>query len=277
MYWIFMENKKNIATAWFEEIRNKICSVFEDIEASSGSNARFERKAWERPGGGGGMMAIMRGKVFEKVGVNVSTVSGEFDQRFAKEIPGADENPSFWASGISLVTHMHNPHVPTVHMNTRMIMTSRLWFGGGADLTPTLPYEEDTLDFHNSMKHACDKFDPEYYQNFKEECDNYFYLSHRKEPRGVGGIFYDYMNTGDWEKDFSFTQEVGKSFIDVYPRIVLRNMNKAWSKEEKAKQLEKRGRYVEFNLIYDRGTRFGLMTGGNTEAILMSLPPEATW
>jgi coproporphyrinogen III oxidase len=269
--------KKEKAATWFEDLRNDICQAFEDIESSVGSAAKFERKAWERPGGGGGITALMRGEVFEKVGVNVSLVSGKFEERFAREIPGAEKDPSFWASGISLVAHMKNPHVPAVHMNTRMIVTSKLWFGGGADLTPTLPYDEDTQDFHQAFAAACNQFNPYYYRKFKEECDRYFFLPHRNEIRGVGGIFYDYVNTGNWEEDFAFTQEVGKALRNVYPRIVMRNMGKPWTESEKEKQLYKRGRYVEFNLLHDRGTKFGLMTGGNTEAILMSLPPEARW
>ena len=269
--------EKQIATQWFTDLRDQLCNAFTTIEQEMGSDATFTKTSWERPGGGGGVTSVMRGRVFEKVGVNFSEVSGKFDAKFAKEIPGAETDPSFWASGISLVAHMNNPHVPAVHMNTRMIVTSKLWFGGGSDLTPTFPYEEDTKDFHAAFKSACDKFDPQYYPNFKEECDRYFYLPHRSEARGVGGIFYDYLNTGNWERDFAFTQEVGKALLEVYPAIVRRNAIKLWTPEEKEKQLVKRGRYVEFNLLYDRGTKFGIMTGGNTEAILMSLPPEVKW
>jgi coproporphyrinogen III oxidase len=272
-----IEEKKQLAQEWFKNIRDQICNAFEAIEEEAGSDAKFERKEWSRPGGGGGVMSVMKGKVFEKVGVNISTVHGTFSEKFANEIPGAKENPNFWASGISLVSHMHSPLIPTVHMNTRMIVTSRSWFGGGSDLTPTFPNEEDTNHFHEQLKNACDKFDKDYYPKFKQECDEYFYLRHRKEPRGVGGIFYDYINTNDWEKDFGFTQEVGKSFIKAYVPIVKKSVNLTWSKEEKDAQLYKRGRYVEFNLLYDRGTRFGIMTDGNVEAILMSLPPEAKW
>lgn len=269
--------KKQIASQWFKDLRDHMCTSFLKIEQDMGSEATFVRNSWERPGGGGGVASIMRGKVFEKVGVNISIVSGEFDSKFKKEIPGTETDPTFWAAGISLVAHMNNPHVPAVHMNTRMIVTSKLWFGGGADLTPTLPYEEDTQDFHSTLQTACDKFDPQYYSNFKAECDSYFHLPHRNEPRGVGGIFYDYLNTGNWERDFAFTQEVGKAVLEVYSRIVLRNTAKPWTPKEKEKQLYKRGRYVEFNLLYDRGTKFGIMTGGNTEAVLMSLPPEVKW
>lgn len=277
-----IEEKQSLASEWFKSLRDKICQEFEKIEdelASSVSLAgRFERKKWNKEdGGGGGEMSLMRGRVFEKVGVNISTVCGEFSEKFRKEIPGAEENPKFWASGISLVAHMQSPLVPAVHMNTRFICTSKSWFGGGADLTPMYPDDKDTKDFHAAFKQACDKHDPEYYTKFKEWCDKYFYIEHRKEPRGVGGIFYDYLDSGNWDNDFGFTQDVGLAFMQIYPQLVRRHMNKKWTDEQRQQQLKKRGRYVEFNLIYDRGTRFGLMTGGNTEAILMSLPPEAKW
>jgi coproporphyrinogen III oxidase len=272
-----MENKKQIASAWFSEIRDRICAAFEKLERDFGSNAKFERTGWERSVGGGGIISKMHGEVFEKVGVNVSTVWGKFSDRFAKEIPGCDEDTSFWASGVSLVAHMKSPLVPAVHMNTRMIVTSKAWFGGGADLTPVFPIDEDTKHFHGTLKAACDKFSPDYYPRFKKECDDYFYIAHRKEPRGVGGIFYDYLNTGDWEQDFGFTQEVGKAFIESYVPLVAKHMHEKWDQDQKMQQLVKRGRYVEFNLVYDRGTRFGLMTDGNPEAILMSMPPEVIW
>jgi len=284
--------RKQQARAWFEGLRDAICAAFEAIEDEVGQvhatrigerpAGRFERKAWDRTeadgtAGGGGVMAIMRGRAFEKVGVNVSTVEGRFSPQFAKQIPGAEDDPRFWASGISLVAHMHSPLVPAVHMNTRHIVTSKGWFGGGADLNPMYPVEADTRDFHAALRAACDRHDPDHYPRFKAWCDEYFFIKHRNEARGVGGIFYDYLDSGDWEKDFAFTQDVGRAFLDVYPRIVRRHLSEPWTAEQRRHQLFRRGRYAEFNLIYDRGTRFGLETGGNVEAILMSLPPEAAW
>jgi coproporphyrinogen III oxidase len=276
------------AQAWFEALRDRICVAFEAIEdEDAGADhdlpaGRFERTAWTRPDaaggdGGGGVMAVMRGRVFEKVGVNVSTVHGTFSEAFRGQIRGAGTDGRFWASGISLVAHMRSPLVPAVHMNTRHIVTTERWFGGGADLTPTFPMEEDTGDFHAALKAACDAADPGYYAEYKAWCDRYFFLPHRGEPRGVGGIFYDDLDSGDWEADFAFTRGVGEAFLDAYPRIVRRRMHLPWTAEQREALLVKRGRYVEFNLLHDRGTRFGLATGGNVEAILMSLPPEARW
>ena len=273
---------KERAKAWFEELRDHICAAFEAIETEAGSAARFEQKAWTRPpedgaDAGGGVMSIMRGQVFEKVGVNVSTVYGRFATEFAKSIPGAQEDPRFWAGGISVVAHMMNPHVPAAHMNTRHIVTAKSWFGGGADLTPSVPVAADTADFHAALKAACDRHDAGYYPRFKQWCDEYFFLPHRNEARGVGGIFFDGLDSGDKERDFAFTKEVGMAFLAVYPQIIRRRMDVPWTEADRITQLERRGRYVEFNLLYDRGTQFGLRTGGNAEAILMSLPPEARW
>ena len=281
------ERLKNSACAWFEALRDRLCADFEAIEdaaiADMGGPApgRFQRTAWTRDGGGGGVMSAMRGLVFEKVGVNVSTVFGEFSPEFRAQIPGAADDPRFWASGVSLVAHMRSPRVPAAHFNTRMLVTTQGWFGGGGDLTPMrLEAPEavaDAADFHASLQAACDQHDPAYYPAFKAWCDRYFFLPHRNEPRGAGGIFFDRHDTGAIDRDFAFVRDVGEAFLDVFPRIVRRRMHEAWTPAEREHQLLRRGRYAEFNLIHDRGTLFGLKTGGNVEAILMSLPPEVKW
>ena len=274
------------ARAWFESLRDRICAEFEQIEAEAGSPARFEYLTWNReeegnPNPGGGTRGVMKGRIFEKVGVNVSTVHGQFAPEFAKTIHGADQdNPGFTATGISLVAHMANPHVPAVHMNTRFLTTSKAWFGGGGDLNPPIPYAEDTAEFHAAFQAACDAHDPAYYPRFKQWADEYFFIPHRNVARGVGGIFYDHLDCADeaaFEANFAFTRDVGEAFLEVFPRLVRRRMNMAFTDQDKRQQLEWRGRYAEFHLVYDRGTLFGLKTGGNVDAILMSLPPEATW
>jgi coproporphyrinogen III oxidase len=287
-----IEARKERATAWFAELRDRICAAFEAIEDDYRGAfehlpvGRFERKNWARPAehatdGGGGTMSLMHGRVFEKVGVNISTVYGTFSPQFAKEIPGAGGDGKYWASGISLVAHMRSPRVPAAHFNTRHIVTEKAWFGGGGDLTPTLDVQRTrehahAQRFHESFRKACDAHDPAYYARFSKWCDEYFFLPHRSEPRGVGGIFYDYLEK-DWEKDFAFTQDVGRAFLEGYTAIIRQGMQEPWTEAEREEQLLRRGRYVEFNLLYDRGTKFGLATGGNVEAILMSLPPVVHW
>lgn len=284
--------EQQAARIWFESLRDRICAEFEAIEREAGSDATFDYLSWwreqdgalegpiEQGGGGGGTRGVMKGKVFEKVGVNVSTVGGAFAPEFAKTINGAQDNPAFFATGISLVAHMANPHVPAVHMNTRFLVTQKRWFGGGADLNPPRPNAEDRDDFHGTFKAACDAHGADYYERFSKWADDYFYIPHRHVHRGVGGIFYDHLECADsagFDANFAFTRAVGEAFLDAFPRIVRRRMGLPWTAEEEAHLLEWRGRYVEFNLVYDRGTLFGLKTGGNIDAILMSLPPRVTW
>lgn len=311
-----LTEQKTAAETWFRTLRDHICAAFEAIEREAGSDAAFTLSPWSREEGGGGEIGMMKGTIFEKVGVNISTVTGEFSEQFRREIPGAAQDPRFWASGISLVAHMASPHVPAAHFNTRMITTgegTRLWFGGGGDLNPMFENDTDTADFHAAFKAACDAVQPDFYPAFKAWCDEYFYIPHRHCARGVGGIFYDYIGLNklgadttqispgqfgkggvgkeataagmevasnadmDWHQAFAFTQSVGRAFATIYPDIIRRHMRQPWTEAERHHQLVKRGRYAEYNLLYDRGTRFGLMTGGNPEAILMSLPPVAIW
>ncbi len=273
-----LKEKQQLTANWFKNLRDQICAEFEKIEAEFNQQnpGKFIRKNWNREGGGSGEMSVMKGNVFEKVGVNFSEVHGEFSEEFRKEIPGAGSG-KFWASGISLVAHMSSPLVPAAHFNTRFICTEKEWFGGGGDLNPMFEVEQDTIDFHAAFKSACDQASPEYYEKYKKWCDEYFFIKHRGVARGVGGIFYDYLNRGNFNNDIEFTRNVGVAFKDIFSTLVRRHMFENWTAEQREHQLKKRGFYTEFNLLYDRGTRFGLMTGGNVEAILMSLPPVAKW
>jgi coproporphyrinogen III oxidase len=275
------EEKKIITKNWFENLRNSICKEYEDIEyKKSKRKTLFQKTNWKAGGsskGGGVFSLIKNGTVFDKVGVNISTVSGKFNNEFRKKIPGALKNPNFWASGISIVAHMKSPKVPAFHFNTRFIVTTKSWFGGGMDMTPCIKDTNQKKYFHSEIKNMCDIHNKKYYPEHKKNCDNYFYLPHRKEPRGDGGIFFDYLNSNNWSKDFNYTKDVGATFLKASSEIIKRKMFLKWNDKDKDKQLIKRGRYVEFNLLYDRGTKFGLNTNGNIEAIFMSLPPLAKW